>query len=153
MVAVSICALTAISCNAASPAIIPATTTQDSTARHQYFPELTEFAINITDDLNYTGERTGYPFPPAFQGKFVAQEVVIDKRASNAEKTALIFQIDTGAKAYILIPKGIIIAVNMVPNEIYQIKYDIVGGWPFAYRLIINQGNELVLAEWLPASR
>jgi hypothetical protein len=145
ILAITICTLLALSCNAGSSATIPATTTNVSTVGHHYFTESNEFTINITDDLNSSSER-GYPFPSQFEGRFVSQEVVIDKRASNTEKTAFIFETDNGSKAYILIPKGIVDSVNMLPTKIYQINIALAAGWPFGYRLVINRETELVFA-------
>jgi hypothetical protein len=123
----------------------------NSTMGHSYYPELDEFTVSMTDDPNSRALITSEPFPSPFQGRFVNREVLIDMRAGNypaliVEKTAFIFKTVTDAKAYLLVTKGVADSINLIPDEIYQIKYDILRGWPFAYRLILSKENELILA-------
>jgi hypothetical protein len=138
-------ALLISSCRSTPSTAASATSAGNSTIGHGYYPELNEFTVDITDDPISSGPRNGDPFTSPFQGAYLNREVVIDQR-SEIEKTALIFQTAAAGRAYVLIPRGMADNVKLVPGETYQIKYDIIHGWPFGYRLVINQGSALALA-------
>jgi hypothetical protein len=122
---------------------------------HDYYRELTEFTVRVTDDPNSTKPFTATYEPVSFQSKYIQQSSVNDLREAkdHQQKTAYLFEkVDTHEKVYLLFPPGLADAIDLTPGEIYRIDYQILYGWPNAYGLIIKQEDSFIFAgisDWL----
>ena len=127
---------------------VTSSSTNNVMTDHNYFVELPEFTIRVTDDPNNTQPIAANTYPSSIEARYVKQTIVTDKRESNtSQKMAYLFELlDAATQVYLLIPPGIADNINLIPNEVYQITNEIQYGWPNAYGLIIKQSDQLVFA-------
>jgi hypothetical protein len=124
---------------------------------HNYFVELPEFTLRITDDPNNTQPFEAKVSPVTMLATYVKQDTVIDMRESNspwvlAKKTAYIFNntvanvTTSNNTTFLLIPPDIADNIELIPGEVYEINYQIQYGWPDVYRLIIYKDDNVIFA-------
>jgi hypothetical protein len=120
------------------------TSNGSTTDDHGYYKEQTEFTLRVTDDPSNV--EPVELLPVVVQARYICKDTVVDKRESDSKKTAYIFETDTSDTVYLLIPPGIADNINLIPDERYQIDYQIQYGWPNIYRLIISMEDAVIFA-------
>jgi hypothetical protein len=127
-------------------AVSACTSNGSTTDDHGYYKEQTEFTLRVTDNPSNIEPVEVELLPVIVQARYICKDTVVDKRESDFQKTAYIFETDTSDTVYLLIPPGIADSINLIPDERYQIDYQIQYGWPNIYRLIISVKDVVIFA-------